>query len=40
MTLAEFDAHVSGFYRRMRNPEALFGAGSGASQDSEQNPCA
>ena len=39
MTLPEFDAHVSGFYRRMRNPEAPFGAASDASQNSEQTPC-
>ena len=30
MTLGEFDAHVSGFYRTMRNSETLFGAGSNA----------
>jgi peptidoglycan/xylan/chitin deacetylase (PgdA/CDA1 family) len=39
MTLGEFHAHVSGFYRTMRNPEARFEAGPYTSQDSEQKRC-
>ena len=36
MTLGEFDAHVSGFYRTMRPPETLFGP---VQRTVSNNPC-